>query len=517
MLPRGFAEGVISPPGDFRGEFSSAATSRMAVARASGPISIIPQAVAAPLHADDVSSLLLWADQNGTSVVPRGAGTGMPGGNVGGGISLDLSRHLTAVGPVDEGQRTVRVESGAVAEQVDLAARERGLFFPALPASAARCTFGGMLANNAAGARSFGYGSMRDWVESLDVVWADGSQERLGRNAPVPSRIAHLDERLGKTALAALPHWPAVRKNSSGYAWDHFLSSRDPVQLLVGSEGTLGVIVAAGLRLAPLPSAVTLAAVPVPSIVELPRAIELATRHEAAACEFFGRAFLEITGMAETNDLGLNLCRAEALLLIEFDRGGHADEDAREALLKLAREWGVSVRFAVDEAERRHLWSVRRAASPRIAEESKRSGLVSTQFIEDSVVPPARLPDYLNGLQEILDAAGIQAVVFGHAGDANVHVNPLIDVARAGWRDQIRTVLEDTVELVAGLGGTLAGEHGDGRLRAPYLERIWGKEWATVFGETKRSLDPRGVLNPGVIVPLEGQDPLEGLMANRLT
>ena len=133
------------------------------------------------------------------------------------------------------------------------------------------------------------------------------------------------------------------------------------------------------------------------------------------------------------------------------------------------------------------------------------------------MVPPARLSDYLTGLQAILAAAEIQAVVFGHAGDANVHVNPLIDVARAGWRDQIRTVLEDTVALVAGLGGTLAGEHGEGRLRAPYLERIWGEEWAKVFGETKRCLDPRGILNPGVIVPLEGQDPLAGLTADRLT
>ena len=132
------------------------------------------------------------------------------------------------------------------------------------------------------------------------------------------------------------------------------------------------------------------------------------------------------------------------------------------------------------------------------------------------MVPPAQLPAYLTGLQDILDHAEIESVMFGHAGDANVHVNPLIDVTRAGWRDQVRCVLEEAVDLVAGLGGTLTGEHGDGRLRAPYLERIWGEEWAGVFRDTKKCLDPDGVLNPGVVVPLPGQDPLEGLTADRI-
>lgn len=507
---------MISAPGNFRGEFSTAKVSCEAFGRASGPISIVPQAVAAPLMADDVSELLRWAGQTGQSVVPRGAGTGMPGGNVGCGICLDLSRHLTEIGTVDRERRTIRVESGVIARHLDLVARRQGLFFPALPASAARCTLGGMLANNAAGARSFGYGSTRDWVVSLDVVWADGSRERMDGEAPASTRLDRLDKRLRERARKALPRWPRVRKNSSGYAWDRFLSSEDPVQLLIGSEGTLGVIVAAELRLAPLPTTVTLAALPVPAIVELPRVVALATLHEAAACEFFGRTFLEITRLAESNDLGVNLSTAEALLLIEFDRGEDADAQARTALLELAKDWGVSVHFATDEAERHHMWSVRHEASPKIAEESQRSGRVSTQFIEDSVVPPDLLPDYLSGLQKILDRANIQAVIFGHAGDANIHVNPLIDVKLPGWRDQVRGVLEDTVELVAGLGGTLAGEHGDGRLRAPYLQRIWGTEWAEVFAETKRQLDPEGVLNPGVVVPLKGQDPLEGLTATRI-
>ena len=166
--------------------------------------------------------------------------------------------------------------------------------------------------------------------------------------------------------------------------------------------------------------------------------------------------------------------------------------------------------IGVEAIDRRNLWNVRHAASPLIAE-SARTGLVSTQIIEDSVVPPEALGAYLSGVDEILQAADTDAVIFGHAGDANVHVNPLLDVGRSSWRDHARALLKETADLVADLGGTLSGEHGDGRLRAPFLEQIWGPKLTACFERTKATLDPAGVLNPGVIIPRPDQDPLEGL------
>ncbi len=133
------------------------------------------------------------------------------------------------------------------------------------------------------------------------------------------------------------------------------------------------------------------------------------------------------------------------------------------------------------------------------------------QFIEDSVVPPARLPEYLRGLEPILAEEDTDAVVFGHAGDGNVHVNPLIDVGYPHWRDRVARILERTADLVAALGGTLSGEHGDGRIRGVFHERVWGSRLTDAFRSVKSSLDPAGIMNPGVIVPLPGQDPLEGL------
>ncbi|HKJ01637.1 MAG TPA: FAD-linked oxidase C-terminal domain-containing protein, partial [Longimicrobiales bacterium] len=174
------------------------------------------------------------------------------------------------------------------------------------------------------------------------------------------------------------------------------------------------------------------------------------------------------------------------------------------------RDLGVSLRVGRSQEERAWLWAIRHSASPVVAAQASR-GLVSMQFVEDSVVRDGRLPSYLSGIEEILKEEQTDAVVFGHAGDGNVHVNPLVDVTRHDWRDTVRRILHGTVELVADLGGTLSGEHGDGRLRGAFHPRIFGEPVADAFRRVKSTLDPAGILNPGVIVPLPGQDPLDGI------
>ena len=241
----------------------------------------------------------------------------------------------------------------------------------------------------------------------------------------------------------------------------------------------------------------------------------------------FGRRFLEVASLTDhtfTDSavagavLGARrgrsapeaLERAEAALLLELDGDPDSVAEGVESLRRLARELGLKATVGTEKIDRKKLWSVRHAASPLIAE-SARTGLVSTQIIEDSVVPPEALGAYLSGLDEILHAAETDAVILGHAGDANIHVNPLLDVRRSAWRDHARTILMETVDLVAELGGTLSGEHGDGRLRAPFVEQIWGPKLNACFERTKATLYPAGILNPGVIIPCPNQDPLEGL------
>jgi FAD/FMN-containing dehydrogenase len=165
------------------------------------------------------------------------------------------------------------------------------------------------------------------------------------------------------------------------------------------------------------------------------------------------------------------------------------------------------VRVALDETTERELWALRHAASPILSRLDPH--LKSMQFIEDGAVPSDRLPAYVAGVRSALASREIRGVIFGHAGDAHVHVNPLIDVRVPEWREQVEGLLGEVTSLVASLGGTLAGEHGDGRLRAPLASRTWGGEAVDLFASVKRAFDPEGVFNPGVKVPLDGQRAIE--------
>jgi FAD/FMN-containing dehydrogenase len=364
-----------------------------------------------------------------------------------------------------------------------------------------------MVANNAAGARTFKYGATRDWVQTLEVVTADGNHHQLEGGRSGPPEFTKLHAQLRAELGDGAPEWPSVLKNSSGYALDRFLPEADAVHLIVGSEGTIAVVTSVTLKLAPLPEEQAVALIVVRNLLELPILLEWARDHQASACEFFGRRFLEVASLTDHALVGEG---AEAALLLELDGDPDLVSTEVDSLRRLVRELGLPASIAVSPEDRKNLWSVRHAASPLIAE-SARTGLVSTQIIEDSVVPPETLGAYLSGLDNILHSADTDAVIFGHAGDANIHVNPLLDVRRSSWRARARTILNETVTLVADLGGTLSGEHGDGRLRAPFLERIWGPKLFKCFESTKATFDPAGILNPGVIIPRPGQDPLEGL------
>ncbi len=498
-------------PAGFQGSFETDGGRLQAFSSASGPVSLRPRAVAAPLHVDDVSELVGWARYEGIPLIGRGAGTGMPGGNVGRGVCVDMARFHTTLEPVDPEARTVVAEAGVSLGRIEAAAAAQGLFFPPLPSSAEWCTVGGAVANNAAGARSFAYGAVRDWLESVSLVLADGTPItlQLGSGDRGASVFGELYDALLGGAEGLLEAWPEVRKNSSGYGVDRFLETGDALSLVPGSEGTLGIITGARLRLAPLPASRALVVLAVPRLDDVVLVADTAHQLNAAACEFFGRRYVELLG---SDVRGVVPTDAAAVVLVELDGDPDHVRHGLEALAELGVALGGQFTSATEAVERERLWSLRKGASPAIARVAG-TNLRSTQFIEDSVVPPNRLPDYVRGVETLLQEVGFDGVVFGHAGDGNAHVNPLVPHTEPDWRARVRHVLEGTVDMVASLGGTLAGEHGDGRLRAPYLDRIWSAEAVDAFRTVKHRLDPDGVLNPGVILPRPGQDPLEGLGA----
>lgn len=486
--------------------------SRAVYAEGAGIARAMPSAVAVAREAGDVEALVRWAAARGEPLIPRGSGSGMAGGAVGHGVILDTSR-IAAVAPVDAARRRVWAGAGAVRDVVDGLAREHGLRIPVDPSSGAFCTIGGMAATNAAGAHTLRYGAMRAWVAALDCVFDDGTRAIIRRGAPPPVEVPAIRRFLdgARDAIVAAParerRHAGVRKDSSGYALDEYARGGELVDLLVGSEGTLAVFVGVELALAPVPGATSSLLAEFPT---LEQAVDAATRARlagASACELLDRTFLDVAAEGGT---GLEIDRAaEAALLVEVEGD---DRDAAAALARaleatFTREGAMRIRLALDPAAEGALWALRHAASPTLARLDP--SLKSMQFIEDGAVPPERLPEYVRGVREALASRAIRGVIFGHAGDAHVHVNPLVDVRLPDWRERVRGVLDDVTALVSRLGGTVAGEHGDGRLRAPLLERVWPEGTLRLFRLVKDAFDPRGILNPGVKVPLPGQRPTE--------
>lgn len=511
----GSASAFPPSPDHFRGLFHLREADRSPFAGASGILYALPDAVAVPADAEDVCTLVRWAADSGTPLVPRGAGTGMPGGNVGRGVLVDLVPGLCHLYPVDAAARRVRIQPGITLGNLNRACAGYGLHFPVDPSSAERATLGGMLANNSAGAHSVRYGATRAWTEALDVVLADGTTATARRGQPpehprLRSILAGIDRSLLPARERILAEWPRVRKNSSGYALCEYLRSCDAVDLLVGSEGTLALIVGAELRLAPTPACRGLALLEFTTLEAAGAAVESLLPLQPSTCEILDRTFLDLVRDAGA-DPGYPLRPGlEAILLVEME--ADSAEEVAEALQRVAAAAaGLADRISLasDLEQQARFWKVRHAASPLIA--ARTDGLVSMQFIEDGVVPVSRLPDYLLALRRTLARHDTPAVIFGHAGDGNLHVNPLVDVRAAGWRSTVERILYQITDVIAELGGTMAGEHGDGRLRAPLLDAIWGAEMVAHFRAVKTAWDPTGIFNPGAILPLPGQQPLDAL------
>lgn len=497
-------------PAGFRGDFRTDDVARAVYAEAAGIGRIVPRAVAAPRDAEDVSALMRWAVEEGVALVPRGSGSSMAGGAVGDGVAVDLSR-LRGMGEPDAGQQCITVGSGALRGEIDRAATAAGLRFPVDPSSGEFATIGGMVATNASGARSLRHGSTRPWVRGLECVFDDGSVRTLRRGESPGREVAALrrfdtDARpfLMEHGRRVADARAGVLKDSSGYAVGAYLESLDLIDLLVGSEGTLAMFTAVELALLPAAGGTAVALL---AYDDLDAAVAAAVECRslgAAACELLDRSFLTIAASGGTI---LPVPReSDAVLVVELEGEDEtsAAGAAHDLVARLRRSHAPIGAVVATDPEREHeLWALRHAASPAIARMDP--GLTSMQFIEDAAVPPERLAQYVRGVRAILAREETRGVIFGHAGDAHVHVNPLIDVRRADWRERLERILLDVTSLVAELGGTLSGEHGDGRLRTPLLDRVWPPEALACFGAIKRAFDPRDLLNPGVKVPREGQ------------
>ncbi|APS19953.1 dimethylmenaquinone methyltransferase [Streptomyces sp. Tue 6075] len=476
----------------------------------------VPLGVFTPRDADDIAAALTVCQEYGVPVVPRGGGTSIAGQATGTGLVLDLTRHLRTILDLDPAARTAVVQPGVILDDLRAAAAPHGLTFGPDPSTHSRCTLGGMIGNNSCGAHSVAWGTTADNVRGLSVIRYGGEALRLEQGsgtgpAGVGARGAGASHgppgvsELVASHLALLrTGYPDLPRRISGYALDALLPEHpggpDPVRAFCGSEGTLGVVTEATVRLVEAPRARALAV--------LGYADESAAAEAAPGLLPYGP--LTVEGMAAdlvTEPAGL-LPRGAAWLFVET--GGATEAEARahaERVLRAAD--AVDGAVVTDPAGQRALWRIREDAAgtaTRIPDEGGTSrgsaagrGGEAWPGWEDCAVPPARLGAYLRDFRALLAEHGLRGTPYGHFGDGCIHVRIDFDLITEAGVARFRRFSEETADLVVAHGGSLSGEHGDGQARAELLPRMYGDELVALFGRFKDLWDPDGGLNPGML------------------
>jgi FAD/FMN-containing dehydrogenase/Fe-S oxidoreductase len=477
---------------------------------------IEPLGVVFPRHADDVVATVSIAAQYGAPVLPRGGGTSLAGQTVGRAVVMDFSRHMHHLLDLDPEARTARVQPGLVQDELNHAAAAHGLMFAPDTSTSNRATLGGMIGNNSCGARSARYGMTIDHVDAVDVVLSDGTRAQLEAVPPdevarrarpdtVEGRLYREVPRLVTVRERAIREdFPPFWRRSGGYRLERMLPDEGPLnlaRLVVGSEGTLAVTVAADVRLVPKPVAIAAVAGHFHSVTDAIAAVDDARACDAAVIELVDRFILDLARRSPTHGHLVSVLEGEpgALLWLEFY--GDTMADAGAAADRLVRQWQAS----------RHGYAIARPATPPQLEayrELRKAGLGlltaagqgnerSLAFVEDTAVDPSRLAEYTTRFAGILGRQGLRAGFYGHASAGCLHIRPFMDLTRPGEVQRMRSVAGEVSELVAEFGGMNSSEHGDGLVRGEFSRRHFGDELYEAMREVKRIFDPEGRLNPG--------------------
>lgn len=424
----------------------------------------LPDVVIQVTETREVAALLKLANKYKVPVYPRGQGTSLSGGPlpVKGGAVLDCSQWDQKLEVYPEDMIAV-VSPGVLTSAIDQEANKYGLMYAPDPSSSHVSTIGGNLAENSGGPRGLKYGVTKDYVIGLEFVTPEGEVIKTG----------------GRTV-----------KNVTGY---------DLTKLIVGSEGTLGVITEATLRLIPKPQATETLMATFHDIVDSGKAIStvLQTGIVPAKMELMDQA--SIIAVEEYQPLGLPV-DVEAILLIELDGHHEAIKEEIEKVKATCEEVGArDVKVATSKEEAMELWKARKLVSPAIVK------IKPTKISEDATVPRSKIPAMFHRLKEIKEKYNVHLVVFGHAGDGNLHPNIIVDKRDKEEMKRAEKAVEEIFQAAVELGGTLSGEHGIGTMKSPFMEMELGKVGLEMMKRIKQSWDPNNIMNPGKIFPEPGQ------------
>jgi FAD/FMN-containing dehydrogenase/Fe-S oxidoreductase len=469
-----------------------------------------PQAVVRPRSTEDVAATVRWAAEHGIPIHPRGGGSSLAGGSLGAGIVIDCSRFMRRI--LETGGDVVRVQPGVVAAQLEAHLAARARTFGPDPANAVATTVGGMIGRDSSGSRFLRHGAVRDRIVSVEAVLADGTLVELGTESPAgdsaDSRARSLAAGVGSILTASRGtigrFQPATRPTHGGYRL-HDLERDglvDLARLLCGSEGTLAVVTAATLRTVAADAATAVGLLLFDSLQAAAEAAIRLLPLRPSACDLFDRRHLALARGTKPAFELLIPPVAEAGLLVEFTADDHAACNDRldEAMARCRRGRSrcIDLRRAEDAFDAAFFWELSRNNVSTL--HGVRAEMRPVPFMEDVVVPPASLPDFLRRLQEVLKRCQATAMLFGHAGQGQLHIRPHADPRRPGERARLEALAEAVYEEVKDCGGTIGGEQGLGLSRTPFFRTMF-PELCAAFDEVKRLFDPAGILNPGRVAP----------------
>ena len=477
---------------------------------------MLPIGVVLPKSKDDVIATIELANKYRVSVLPRGGGTSLAGSTVGNSIVLDFSKYMRKVIELNPEEKSVRVQPGIILDELNHFLSPHNLLFAPDPSSSNRGNIGGALGNNSCGAHSIRWGKTSDNVEKIESILSDGSIANLAsinldqvsksknQSNPLGSISTKLHQ-IGLTYRAEIDsRYPKIMRRVSGYNLDQLIDSNELnlAKFVVGSEGTLLTITEAELNLVDKPKHKGLAVIHFNSLIESMEATVSVLELDPSAVEHVGEIILDEAKKHNEYKKLMDFVngRPNSLLIVEFT--GNSEIELQGHLDKIKRKMsssklGYHTTIIVDEAEQAKVWTVRRAGlglMMNVIGDSK-----PLPFVEDTAVEPHLLPQFVKRFDEILNNFGTEAGYYGHASVGCLHIRPLINLKTSIGIQQLQDIADEISSLVLEYGGSISGEHGDGLVRSPFLEKMFGKEIMTAFAQVKDIFDPQGIMNPGKI------------------
>lgn len=510
------------------GEVISGTDARRHFATDGSIFTVTPSLVVYPHSENDIRKVtrFSWQLAERNRIVPitaRGSGTDQSGAAIGSGIVLVFPAHMNRVIELDGKTGLATVEPGINYGKLQQTLMTHGRFLPPYPTSMEYSTIGGAVANNAAGEKSVKYGDTRRYVHSLRVVLANGEVIETGRlskrdlskklgmatfEGEIYRAVDTLLEENAKTIETMKLH---VTKNSTGYDLvdvKHADGSIDLTPLFVGSQGTLGIITEVTLGTEPYAPETNLVVAAFDDIQQASQALQELRKLEdrPSAVEMIDGNLIEQVRQRHPNLLKdlIQKPYPALILLVEFDGAERQRKRGTRQASKLFDTYGASWQEESDPEKQNELWKIRQL--PAIVATHNDGARRALPVIEDGIVPVEKFGEYLQAIYDLLTRNRVEAAVWGHAGDSHLHMQPYLDLSQIGDRQKAYKLLEEHTQLVISMGGSTSGQHGDGRLRAPYLRQQYGSEAYALFQKIKHIFDPYGMLNPGVKIDVTLND-----------